>query len=248
MRLIRFMLTDRWTVALVLVVAATHVLLPSKRNENYRIKHMLPAGWRIARGVGVVRTVREARLGDDPGMALLLGLVFRVTPSAGAPDATQPEEPPPLYDILLALTDAGALLLLYAVLTALLSRPHAFGLCMIYLLAGNVRFVAFSGDVYMFPVYAAILLLAAMTLMGRAGRAPAVWLALCVTGISVCNLFRGGSALVALSFLVVFVWPTGLVKPQAARRARIRAAGCLAGTMLAAMLPVAALGGTRHVV
>ncbi len=248
MRLIRFMSTDRWTVALVLVVAATHVLLPSKRNENYRIKHMLPAGWRIARGVGVMRTVREARLGDDPGMALLLGLVLRATPARGAPDAAQPEEPLRLYEVLLAVVDAGFLLLLYAALAVLLSRPHAFGLCMIYLLGGNVRFVAFSGDVYMFTVYAATLLLAAMALVGRPGRLAAALLVPCVVGITVCNLFRSGSALVAFGFLLLLIWPIGLVQASVVRRARLRAGACLLGTILAVGLSHRVFGGTRHVV
>lgn len=239
---------DRLLLILLAAVFIAHLFPPENRNENNRAKYVLASAWELARGVDIANVVAAPdRGGDDLGTRLLLAGILRATGAAEDPAARAPERTPLLYYVLLWVVDAVLLVVLYLALRALLNRAVAFLLCLIYLVGANMRFIAFSGDVYVFPVYAAILLLAALALVRRRGARVSALLCVCVIGVGLCNAFRNGSVLVAFGFVLCLLWPTGLVKREEARSVRLKATACLLGAVLVAALPRLTLGRSNHV-
>ncbi len=232
--------------AYLAVVVLAHALPPATCNENYRIRHVLHAATQLVRGTPLSEVLDRHNRGDDVGSTLLLSVLIQRTFPAEELRTSVPEEAPRSYYVILLICNATAFTILYPAARSLMNRGTAFALGTIYLCSPASRFVWFAGDVYFFPIYAAILALAAVALIRREGRIALVLYGFCLAGIAACNFFRQGSALVAFLLLLVLVWPGCFAERRAARRLRLKAIlGLLVVVMLTAV-PARLVGRTNH--
>lgn len=238
---------DGWFVAYLAVVALAHLLPPGAHNENFRIRPNLHTATQMVRGTPISEVLNRHNRGDDTGSVFLLSLLIQRTFSAEELRTNVPEEAPRSYYVVLLLCNAAAFTILYPAVRSLMNRGIAFALGTIYLWSPASRFVWFAGDVYFFPIYAAILMLAAAALIRHDGRLPAVLFGLCLVGIAGCNFFRQGSALVVFGLLLILFWPGLFVDASATRRVRVRAGLAILAVALLTTIPARLIGRTNHI-
>jgi len=232
--------------AYLAVVALAHALPPATHNENYRIRHVLHAATQLARGTPLAEVLDRHNRGDDAGSTLLLSLLIQRTFPAEELRTSVPEKAPRSYYLILLAGNAAAFTILYPAVRSLMNRGVAFALGTIYLWSPASRFVWFAGDVYFFPIYAAILMLAAAALIRHDGRLPTVLFGLCLVGIAGCNFFRQGSALVACLLLLILIWPECFAGRRPTRRLRLKAGLGLLVVALLTTVPARLIGRTNH--
>lgn len=247
----KFLLSDKLLLLVIALICLTHLFPPDKRNVNYRTSRILSHGWRIAQkleGIAVPDiprsplTENEAVFaGDDLGTDYLMGFLFWLTRSSEALRSNPPECVPRLYFLVFSGLNACMIFLLYFAVRKLFSRKVAFFLCFLYMLGSNMRFVAFSGDVFLFPWYAGILLLSAFAVMVETGPKAFIKLLLCVVGIAGCEIFRSGSSCVGFGFILCLLFPSWLRGDEFARSVRLKSLLCLF-VLITAVFSIALLG------
>jgi hypothetical protein len=237
-----------WTLPLALgLILLLHVRLPPVRNINFR--DTAATSWNLARERhGLPTTGPTLVPGDDVGPTLLMAATIELAYSAEelAASAAIPRIPR-LYFLLLVGVNALMMGALYFAARSLWGRWVALGLTVIYTLGSNVRFLGFTGDVYLFPWYAGILMLSAFALFESTARGAALALAATVAGIVLCSLFRSGSTLVGIGFLLAAVRPGWIVEAARARQVRRRAIACGAALVLLCLVRAAWLPPGRVV-
>lgn len=222
-----------WTVSIALgLILLSHVTVPSVRNINFR--DTANTSWNLARTrQGIPTTGRTLTVGDDQGPNLLMSATIALAYSRqDLARFTAIPHIPRVYFVLLVALNAFMLGVLYFAARSLWGPGVALGLIAVFTLGSNVRFLAFSWDVYLFPWYAGILMLAAFALFDSPARSAPVALGACVFGIVLCLLFRNGSSWVGVGFLLAAVRPQWITDAGRLHRVRLRAVVCAAGLVL----------------
>lgn len=217
-----------WTaVAALLLIVAANATLPAERNRNYR--DTVNASWNLLRSMRGLPSA-EPRLppGDDIGPTVLMAATASIAYSRRDLETLDAmPHIPRLYFVMLVVLNAACMAALYAAARALWGRGAAFALIAIFTLGSNIRFLAFSGDVYMFPWYAGVFVLLSFALLGSRSRGALAAACACSIGVILCTVFRNGSMYVGWGFLLAIVFPTALARNVGPEVVRTRAAVCL---------------------
>jgi hypothetical protein len=222
-----------WTVSIALgLILLSHVTLPSVRNINFR--DTANTSWNLVRTLrGIPTAGRTVARGDDQGPNLLMAATIALAYSRqDLTNFTAIPHIPRLYFVLLVGLNAFMLGVLYFAARSLWGPGVALGLIAVLTLGSNVRFLAFAFDVYLFPWYAGILMLAAFALFESTAWSARLALGACVFGIALCTLFRNGSSWVGVGFLFAAVRPQWITDVRRLHNVRLRAVVCGAGLVL----------------
>ncbi|MCA9256022.1 MAG: hypothetical protein KDA33_10310, partial [Phycisphaerales bacterium] len=220
---------------------------PAERNENFRLRKMLKAGWRIARGEDVSRVLTQKYAGYDVGTPLFLAVTMKLTQSADELAEGPPTQAPPIYHWAHRAGFIVAITALFAALWRLTTPFVAAGVATLLIASPNWRFIAWSDDVYVFPLYAFTATCVAIAVINQ--RSRIAWPALIVSALAIgaaCT-FRNVSLLCVGPLLLLVVKPTILQTTASPRSTRIRAAATFLIATLCAVLPGKLVGSPGHV-
>lgn len=235
-------------IAVVLLAAiAASFFPPADRNPNYRMRHTLKAGWRIARGESAANVLSRAYPGYDVGTPLALAVVMRLTIPAETLAAGPPGSAPPLYDWLHRAAFAAAVATLFAALMRLATPFVAIGIAALLLLSPNWRLIAYSSDVYTFPMIALAATLMGVALFNAKSRVAWPGLIACAVAVALASLFRNVSILCICLMLAFAIFPQTFYRTDARQIIRRRALAFFLLALVLAKIPGVFLNSSGHV-
>ncbi len=235
------------TAFILLAAIAASFFPPADQNPNYRMRHMLKAGWRIARGESAANVLSLAYPGYDVGTPLALAVVMRQTIPAETLATGPPGSPPPLYNWLHRAAFAAAVATLFAALMRLTTPFVAIGIAALLLLSPNWRLIAYSSDVYTFPMFALAATLMGVALLNAKPRVAWPGLIACALAVAASALFRNVSILCIGLALAVALVPGVLCRDAARAKIRRRALAFFALALLLSKVPGLLLNSSGHV-
>ena len=238
-------------VSLLIIISiclSLHIRPDSEgRNKNFRRWYNCCSGQNLVLKLKGAPPGWYLDQGDDRGATLLTAACIALTVSDDKL-SERIRTPPKIYNALLLMLHGTMLFILYLAVYSLLGIGSAFGITMVCVFSGSLRFVLFGYDVYLFPFYAAVFLLAAFVLLPIRKPCSLILLGGCILGIGVCEFFRSGSCYVAFGFLIYALLYSWLGNGGSQRFTRMLAVGCFMITILLSMAPALFLGQRKHVV
>ncbi|MCB9854464.1 MAG: hypothetical protein H6818_02170 [Phycisphaerales bacterium] len=220
---------------------------PAERNQNFRLRKMLKAGWQIARGEDASTVLARQYPGFDIGTPLFLAVAMRMSTSADELAKGPPDRAPALYHLMHRAGFALAVTMMFAALLHLTTPFVAAAIAALILISPNWRFIAYSDDVYVFPMYALAAALAAIAALGARRRVAWPTLIGCAAVIGVSCIFRNVSVLCLAGLFVVAAFPSTFFTNELRRRIRIRAFATIILAIVSGAAPGFLVKSTGHV-
>jgi hypothetical protein len=141
---------------------------------------------------------------DDPGFLLLYALASRIDGHQNVTVTSNPENFPLSYKLIYLLIHLGFIFLFVSISEKILTFLTKI-IALLFLLSPNLLSIFWGMDVYLFPLYAAIVGFYASgeLLEGRLSRTK---MFLCIVLVNFCEIFRKKSFLLFLPFMAIFAF------------------------------------------